>query len=80
MKEEKMGNSSNNNIYDGLLSRLQDDVSRGDGKPKDLLDMHRKAQNSDAHYWECIQERSREGNTNSKTTLAKTPKIGRAHV
>ena len=35
--------------------------------------MHRKAQNSDARYWERIQEHSREGNTNSKTTLAKTP-------
>jgi len=35
--------------------------------------MRWKAQNSDARYWEHVQERSREGNTNSKTTLAKTP-------
>ena len=60
-------------FYDGLSSRLKDDVSRGDGKPKDLLGMHRKAQNSNARYWERVQERSREGNTNSKTTPAKTP-------
>ena len=60
-------------FYDGLLSCLKDDVSRGDVKPKDLLGMCRKAQNSDAHYWEHIQEHSREGNTNSKTTLYKTP-------
>jgi len=60
-------------FYDGLPSRLKDDVSRGDGKPKDLLGMRRKAQNSDACYWEHIQEHSREGNTNSKTTPAKTP-------
>jgi len=60
-------------FYDGLLSRLKDDISCGDGKPKDLLGMRWKAQNSDAHYWEHVQERSREGNTNSKTTLAKTP-------
>ena len=60
-------------FYDGLPSHLKDDVSHGDGKPKDLLGMHRKAQNSNTHYWECIQECSREGNTNSKTTLSKTP-------
>jgi len=35
--------------------------------------MRRKAQNSDACYWERVQERSQEGNTNSKTTPAKTP-------
>jgi len=60
-------------FYDGLPSCLKDDVSHGDGKPKDLLGMHQKAQNSDACYCECIQEHSREGNTNSKTTPAKTP-------
>ena len=35
--------------------------------------MHWKAQKSDAHYWEHIQECSREGNTNTKTTPSKTP-------
>ena len=35
--------------------------------------MRRKAQNSDAHYWEHVQEHSREGNTNPKTTPSKTP-------
>ena len=60
-------------FYDGLPSRLKDDVSCGDGKPKDLLGMRRKAQNSNTRYWECVQECSREGNTNSKTTPAKTP-------
>jgi len=61
-------------FYDGLPSCLKDDVSCGDRKPKDLLGMHRKAQNSDARYWEHVQERSREGNTNYKTTPSKTPK------
>ena len=56
-----------------LPSHLKDDVSRGDGKPKDLLGMRRKAQNSNTRYWECVQECSREGNTNSKTTPSKTP-------
>jgi len=60
-------------FYDGLPSHLKDDVSRGEGKPKDLLGMHWKAQNSDTCYWECVQERSQEGNTNPKTTLSKTP-------
>ena len=59
-------------FYDGLPSHLKDDVSCGDGKPKDLLGMRRKAQNSDARYWEHVQEHSQEGNTNSKTTPAKT--------
>jgi len=35
--------------------------------------MRQKAQNSDACYWEHVQECSREGNTNSKTTPSKTP-------
>jgi len=60
-------------FYDGLPSCLKDDVSRGDGKPKDLLGMRQKAQNSDSRYWEHVQEHSRESNTNSKTTLSKTP-------
>ena len=60
-------------FYDGLLSRLKDDVSCGDGKPKDLLGMHWKAQNSNTHYWERVQECSWEDNTNSKTTPSKTP-------
>jgi len=60
-------------FYDGLPSHLKDDVSCGDGKPKDLLGMHWKAQNSDAHYWEHVQEHSQEGNTSSKTTPSKTP-------
>jgi len=60
-------------FYDSLLSHLKDDVSHGKGKPKDLLGMCWKAQNFDASYWECIQECSREGNTNPKTTLSKTP-------
>jgi len=60
-------------FYDSLPSRLKDDVSCGDGKPKDLLGMRWKAQNSDACYWEHIQECSQEGNTNSKTTPSKTP-------
>jgi len=45
-------------FYDSLPSRLKDDVSHGDGKPKDLLGMRRKAQNSDACYWEHVQEHS----------------------
>jgi len=60
-------------FYDGLPSCLKDDVNHGEGKPKDLLSMCQKAQNSDAHYWEHIQECSQEGNTNPKTTLSKTP-------
>jgi len=60
-------------FYNGLPSCLKDDVSCGEGKPKDLLSMRRKAQNSDAHYWKCVQECSWEGNTKPKTTLSKTP-------
>jgi len=43
-------------FYNGLPSCLKNDVSRGEGMPKDFLGMHRKAQNSDAHYWEQVQE------------------------
>jgi len=43
-------------FYDGLLSHLKDDVIHGEGKPKYLLGMCQKAQNSDACYWEHIQE------------------------
>ena len=60
-------------FYKGLPPRLKDDVSRGDGKPKDLAGMHRKAQNSDARYWERAQERSREGNSNPRANQSKTP-------
>jgi len=60
-------------FYGGLPSHLKDDVSRGEGKPKDLLSIRRKAQNSDTHYWEHVQEHSQEGNTNPKTTPSKTP-------
>jgi len=41
--------------------------------------MRRKAQNSDARYWERVQECSQEGNTNSKTTLSKTPNQSSSH-
>ena len=59
-------------FYDGLPPRLKDDVSRGEGKPKDLVGMRLKAQNSDARHWERVQERSREGNTNPKPNQSKT--------
>jgi hypothetical protein len=60
-------------FYEGLPSRLKDDVSRGSGKPKDLGGMRLKAQNADARYWERVQERSREGTSNQKTNNSKTP-------
>ena len=39
-------------FYDGLPSRLKDDICRGDGKPSSLAGMRRKAQQCDARYWE----------------------------
>ena len=43
-------------FYESLPSHLKDDVSCGEGKFKDLLGMCWKAQNSDARYWEHVQE------------------------
>jgi Retrotransposon gag protein len=47
-------------FYEGLPSRLKDELSKGEGKPKTLMDIRTKAQNIDARYWERVQERSRE--------------------
>jgi hypothetical protein len=50
-------------FYEGLPNRLKDEVSRGDGKPRDLHLMRLKAQNADARYWERQTEKAHEANT-----------------
>ena len=65
-------------FYDGLPTRLKDEISKGDGKPRTLTGLRSKAQNIDARYWERQQERSREQpqaqrSQQSKQTTPSTP-------
>jgi Retrotransposon gag protein len=61
-------------FYEGLPSRLKDELSKGEGKPRTLAGMRQKAQNADARYWERVQERSREnsGQASHKSASAST--------
>ena len=72
-------------FYEGLLTRLKDEICKGDGKPNTLPELKKKAQNIDARYWERAQERSHEQNhrpanqskpssSNTSTTSSSTPK------
>jgi len=47
-------------FYDGLPSRLKDEITKGEGKPRTLSEMRQKARNADARYWERVQERTQE--------------------
>ena len=47
-------------FYDGLPSRLKDEITKGKGKPRTLSEMQQKARNADARYWEHIQEWTQE--------------------
>ena len=64
-------------FYEGLPTRLKDEICKGDGKPNTLLELKKKAQNIDAQYWECVQECSHEQNhrpnTHSKPSSSNTP-------
>ena len=63
-------------FYEGLLARLEDEISKGDGKLKTLAELRRKAQSINTHYWECVQEHSWEQSQHLNTTqktLSSTP-------
>ena len=45
-------------FYEGLPTRLKDEICKGEGKPNTLPELKKKAQNINARYWECIKERS----------------------
>ena len=47
-------------FYDGLPSRLKDDITKGDRKPQTLSELRQKARNADAWYWEWQQEPTQE--------------------
>ena len=47
-------------FYNGLPSRLKDEITKGKGKPWTLSEMRQKARNADARYWEHIQEQTQE--------------------
>ena len=47
-------------FYDGLPARIKDEIMKGDGKPRTLAGLRKKAQNIDARYWERQQEKTRE--------------------
>ena len=47
-------------FYNGLPSRLKDKITKGEGKPRTLSKMRQKARNTDARYWEHVQEQTQE--------------------
>ena len=47
-------------FYNGLPSRLKDDITKGDGKPWTLSKLWQKARSTDARYWEWQQECTQE--------------------
>ena len=59
-------------FYEGLPTRIKDELSKGEGKHQPLGDLQRAAQKIDAHYWERVQERSHEQRTTQKQNLLKT--------
>ena len=59
-------------FYEGLPTRIKDELSKGEGKHQPLGDLQCAAQKIDAHYWERVQERSREQRTTQKQNLSKT--------
>ena len=56
-------------FYEGLLTQLKDKICKGDGKPKTLPELKKKAQNINARYWEHVQEHTREQNHHPNTQL-----------
>ena len=47
-------------FYDGLPSRLKDEITKCEGKPQTLSEMRQKARNANARYWEHVQEQTQE--------------------
>jgi hypothetical protein len=60
-------------FYEGLPTRIKDELSKGEGKPRSLIEMRRKAQNIDHRYWERQQERSREQPRPNPSKSSTTP-------
>ena len=58
-------------FYEGLPNQIKDKLSKGEGKHQPLEDLQCAAQKIDAHYWERVQECSREQHTTQKQNLSK---------
>ena len=57
-------------FYEGLLPQLKDEICKGDRKPNTLSELHKKAQNIDARYWEQNQRPATQQKTPSSNTTS----------